>query len=131
MEAAVPQNANQARAAQAVAAWLAHHEKNPAWLVDMTGADPGTIGDFLNGHRWPKLGTQGKIEKALGWPPGSIRQIGLGYPPEQVGAVVSPARDLAAEVRTSNLSPATREYILEVLKAREEEMKQAADETAV
>jgi hypothetical protein len=84
----MPQTPNQAKASQAVAAWLAHNEKNPAWLVDQTGADPGTIGDFLNGLRWPKTGTQGKIEKALGWPPGCIRQIGNGSEPDSVGAVI-------------------------------------------
>lgn len=72
------QNTTQRRASDLVAAWLARNEKNPAWLVDQTGADPGTIGDFLNGLRWPKTGTQGKIEKALGWHPGTIRQIGNG-----------------------------------------------------
>lgn len=72
------QNSSQRRASDLVAAWLAQNEKNPAWLVDQTRADPGTIGDFLNGVRWPKTGTQGKIEKALGWQPGTIRQIGNG-----------------------------------------------------
>jgi hypothetical protein len=68
----------QRRASDAVAAWLARHHRNPAWLVAATKADPGTIGDFLNGTRWPKLGTQGRIEDAVGWPAGSIRQIGNG-----------------------------------------------------
>lgn len=72
------QSRAQQRASDAVASWLAGHEKNPAWLVSMTGTDPGTIGDFLNGLRWPKVGTQGKIERALGWPAGIIRQIGNG-----------------------------------------------------
>lgn len=83
------QTDTQRRASDAVAAWLARHHRNPAWLVDVTGADPGTIGDFLNGSRWPKLGTQGKIEQAVGWPAGTIRHIGNGgeVPPlETVGA---------------------------------------------
>ena len=64
----------------------AANEKNTRWLVDATGADPGTIADFLAGTRWPKLGTQGKIERALQWPPGVIRQIGNGADPDGVGA---------------------------------------------
>lgn len=81
----------QRRASDAVAAWLARHHRNPAWLVTATKADPGTIGDFLNGTRWPKLGTQGRIEDAVGWPAGTIRQIGNGgdvpdFPDESVGA---------------------------------------------
>lgn len=68
----------QRRASDAVAAWMAARRRNNAWLVDVSNADPGTIGDFLNGRRWPKLGTQGRIEAALGWPSGTIRQIGNG-----------------------------------------------------
>ena len=74
------QTESQRRASDGVAAWLAQQRRNPAWLVTATGADPGTIGDFLNGSRWPKLGTQGRIEAAIGWPPGTIRQIGNGGP---------------------------------------------------
>lgn len=74
----MPQTPSQQTASALVASWLARNAKNPAWLVDATGADPGTIGDFLNQKRWPKIGTQGKIEKALGWPAGTIRQIGNG-----------------------------------------------------
>src|SRR4051794_28388367 len=72
------QTSNQQRAAHAVAAWMAHLEWNNTQLVAATGADPGTIGDFLNGKRWPKIGTQGKIERALGWPAGTLRAIASG-----------------------------------------------------
>lgn len=74
----MPQNPNQRRASDAVAKWLAKNYKNNGWLAETAEADAGTIGDFLNGQRWPKLGTQGRIESALGWPSGTIRQIGLG-----------------------------------------------------
>ena len=67
------QTTNQRRAADAVAARMAHLEWNNTQLVASTGSDPGTIGDFLNGKRWPKIGTQGKIERALGWAPGTLR----------------------------------------------------------
>jgi hypothetical protein len=119
------QNENQRRASDAVAAWLAKHRRNPSWLVGQTGADPGTIGDFLNGTRWPKLGTQGKIEAAVGWAPGTIRQIGNGGDvpdltdrdgrsgPSPVGANVDP--ELLAELSTA--SPETIEAIRAVLRA--------------
>lgn len=74
------QTNNQRRAADAVAARMAHLEWNNTQLVAATGADPGTIGDFLNGKRWPKLGTQGKIERALDWPAGTLRTIAAGGP---------------------------------------------------
>ena len=68
-------------ASSKVAAWLAHNELNNKWLSTKAGIDLGTVGDFLNGQRWPKGPTQGKIEKALGWPAGSIHQMGQGETP--------------------------------------------------
>lgn len=79
------QTSLQRRASDRVAAWLSENERNPSWLVRATGADPGTIGDFLNGKRWPKTGTQGKIEHALGWPPGAIRVLADGGDPWLLG----------------------------------------------
>lgn len=86
------QTKNQQRAADAVAAWMAHLEWNNTQLVAATGADPGTIGDFLNGKRWPKIGTQGKIERALEWPPGTLRSIAAGGPALEPGDAVGGRR---------------------------------------
>lgn len=72
------QSETQRRASRAVARWLSQREHNVAWLVRQTGSDPGTIGDFLNGNRWPKFKTQGRIEKALSWPDGTLTAIGDG-----------------------------------------------------
>lgn len=74
------QTQHQRRAANAVAARMAHLEWNNAQLVAIADVDPGTIGDFLNHKRWPKIGTQGKIEKALGWTLGTLRAIAAGDP---------------------------------------------------
>lgn len=82
------QTKNQQRAAQAVAAWMAQNEWNNTQLVTKADADPGTIGDFLNGKRWPKIGTQGRIEKALGWAPGTLRSIAMGGPSPDPTALV-------------------------------------------
>lgn len=88
------QTNNQRRAADAVAARMAHLEWNNTQLVAATKADPGTIGDFLNGKRWPKLGTQGKIERALGWSPGTLRSIAAGGPaPEPTASVGGGSND--------------------------------------
>lgn len=57
---------------------MAHLEWNNAALVTAAGVDAGTVGDFLNGQRWPKLGTQGKLERALRWPAGTLRAIAMG-----------------------------------------------------
>ena len=82
----MPQTPNQQDAAKAVAAWLAHFQKSKAWLVQRSGADRGTIDDFLSGTRWLQVRTQGKIENALGWPAGSIRQIADGGPAPELAA---------------------------------------------
>jgi len=42
------------------------------------GLDLGTVSDFLSGQRWPKPGTQGAIETALEWPPGTIERLASG-----------------------------------------------------
>ncbi len=121
------QTPNQARAAQQVAAWLAAHEKNNAWLVDATSSDPGTIGDFLNGHRWPKVGTQGRIEKALGWPPGSIRQIGNGSDPEAVGALLQDADYVAAPGDDHGEQEVTNAQLLAEMRAMREAIERLAN----
>lgn len=87
------QTKNQQRAAHAVAAWMAQHEWNNTQLVAKAEADPGTIGDFLNGKRWPKIGTQGRIEKALGWTPGTLRSIAMGGPAPDLTATVGARHD--------------------------------------
>jgi transcriptional regulator with XRE-family HTH domain len=69
---------DRAAAARAVDAALAARGWTASDLMRETGLDPGTVGDFLNGQRWPQAPTRGKIEKALGWPYGRIKQIADG-----------------------------------------------------
>lgn len=73
------------KARLAVTAELASRGWSPAKLAQEAGADPGTIGDFINGKRWIKIPTQGKIERAFGWPAGSISSIEAGVNPVSVG----------------------------------------------
>lgn len=40
-----------------------------------TPLDPGTIGDFLNGARWPRRSTLARIELALGIEPGTLGML--------------------------------------------------------
>lgn len=82
------QNKDRHEASARVAAWLAARGRDKTWLALEAGLDAGTVGDFLNGSRWPQLRTQGAIERALGWQSGSIHQIGRGADPETVGAPI-------------------------------------------
>lgn len=45
--------------------------------------DPGTLGDFLDGKRWPQGGNRTKIENALDWPIGAIADMADGLPVPQ------------------------------------------------
>jgi hypothetical protein len=45
--------------------------------------DPGTLGDFLDGKRWPQGGNRAKIERALGWPIGAIADMADGVPVDE------------------------------------------------
>lgn len=57
---------------------IAALEWNPADLARAAGVDPGTVLDFLNGVREPQVKTQGKIEKAVGWPIGTLEDVARG-----------------------------------------------------
>jgi hypothetical protein len=108
------QNEGQRRASSAVAAEMARREWNISDLVQLTGIDPGTIGDFLNGKRWPKIGTQGKIEKAIGWESGSIRGISLGEPVPVNVTVRVPSITATSQVGTPTVSAVEDDEVFEV-----------------
>lgn len=42
--------------------------------------DVDTVRDFMDGERWPRTPTRAKLEKAIGWEPGTIEGISLGEP---------------------------------------------------
>ena len=53
---------------------LMHQQQlNVRDLATRAELDPGTVGDFLAGHRWPRIATLGKIESALGLNPGDLQ----------------------------------------------------------
>jgi hypothetical protein len=115
------QTQGQRRASHAVVAWLAHHERNTTWLVRQTQADPGTIGDFLNGVRWPKFKTQGRIEKALGWADGTLTAIADGADAPGVGGGTQDADYVAAPGDLVDQA-VTNEQVLAELRAMREDV---------
>lgn len=70
-------------ARSAVVAALAERGSTPTALAREAKLDPGTVVDFLNGDRWPRAGSLGKIEKWLGWAPGTIENTARGLPVTQ------------------------------------------------
>lgn len=69
------------RARDAVIAEMADRDWNPTDLARAAAIHLDTVTDFLNGSRWPKLRSQARIERALGWPPGALSQIEGGGNP--------------------------------------------------
>lgn len=61
-----------------VAGAMAEQQLSRSGLARKAGVDPGTLGDFLDGNRWPKAPTQGKVERAVGWEPGTIAAVAAG-----------------------------------------------------
>ncbi len=73
------------RARLAIHAEMSHRRWTNTELSRQAGVDINTIGDFLSGARWPKSPTQGRLEAALGWPPGTITAIAAGMEVPPVG----------------------------------------------
>jgi transcriptional regulator with XRE-family HTH domain len=55
-----------------VSSYMSRVGWNPGDLAREAGIDPGTAGDFLNGTRWPKIRTLGRIEQAVQLEPGML-----------------------------------------------------------
>ncbi len=94
--------AGKASGRRAVLAVMAKRDWNPARLATEAGIDYGTAGDFLNGKRWPKVGTLGKIDAAVGWTPGTLAAIGeelqAADVPNTPAARTIPTPELLAEI---------------------------------
>lgn len=69
----------------AIQAEMSHRGWNITQLRDASEVDAGTLGDFLAGNRWPRMRTLGRIEHAVGWPPGTIVRMLDGEPAPPVG----------------------------------------------
>lgn len=108
---------------------------NIADLAREAGVDSGTIGDFVNGVRWPQMATRSKIAMAFGWTPDSLGRIERGEPPvpatisrgtgtsevyEIVGAVDQDAGVLLSlpEDALQGLTPAEREEVVTAAKLK-------------
>lgn len=63
---------------QAIEAAMAKKRWNQADLARHASLDDGTVGDLLRGERRPRRDTLGKIEVALGWPPGTASAYRYG-----------------------------------------------------
>lgn len=59
-------------------------------LAEEASVSTSTVTEFLNGSRgWPRAGTLQAVEKALGWPPGTMAKIAEGQTPDELGRLHS------------------------------------------
>jgi len=87
------------RAREAVATELRRRGVTPRQLAIQGGLSVDTVNDFLNGVRWPRSGSLGKIEAFLGWPPGRLDRLGAGEDLSgDIDAPVEPADSPASGV---------------------------------
>lgn len=90
---------------------------NIADLATKAGVDPGTAGDFLSGKQWPKIGTQGKFERALGIQPGTLGRLARG---ETGASLLDGPGKLPADVTPDFVFP-DRAVVIEMLEAESED----------
>lgn len=62
------------RAGLAVAARMAERGLDQSSLARRAKLDRKTVGALLSGQRWPRMPTRARIERALGWPLGTIER---------------------------------------------------------
>jgi transcriptional regulator with XRE-family HTH domain len=91
-------------------------------LAQRAEVDSGTLGDFLAGRRWPRNTTQAKVERALGWPSGTIAQIATGgtapvVKPTPHDVPVGSGVDPALLTELAEADPAAIEAVRAVLRA--------------
>lgn len=79
------------RAGRAVAARRNELDLTQRSLARDKVINAGTLIAFEKGRTWPRRGTLSKLEKVLGWPPGTIMRIRSGAPPGPGVAAPPPA----------------------------------------
>lgn len=125
----MPTEAGKTKARQAAWGLMTMRNWTIGDLASHAGADPATVGDFLAGKRWPRVGTLGKIEDALEMTRGTL--AALGEEQSIPGESPSPASTLGAATDSELTSELT--YRIEKLRREVAEMRRRieADREAV
>jgi transcriptional regulator with XRE-family HTH domain len=89
---------------------LARRDMSRRDLARTAGVDVATIVDFLAGSRWPRLGTLGKIDVALGWEVGHLDRVSRGeVPSSPVSGLGEDADGVMLDVDHETLAALTSE----------------------
>lgn len=79
------------------------------YLATEANVDPATLRDFLNGTRWPRPATLTKLDRALGWEPGTLAGIARGAPAVSGGDHTDGVLLDMDEAAYADLTPSERE----------------------
>jgi predicted transcriptional regulator len=101
------------RAVGAVVARLSQLEATTGRIASEAGISENTLRDFLAGKTWPIVRTLGRIEKVIGWPPGSIESIANGGP---IPKLATEAEESTREHRPAT-APVTEDVEPEIMTA--------------
>jgi len=71
--------------------------------------DADTVRDFMEGARWPRTPTRNRLEKAVGWPTGSIDAIMRG---ERVETTDTGEDRVVAAIEASQLTRANKHRLI-------------------
>lgn len=71
--------------------------------------DPDTVRDFMEGARWPRTPTRIRLEKAVGWPAGSIDALMRG---EQLAEDAEDDDRVVAAIEASRLTRANKHRLI-------------------
>lgn len=77
---------NEDAARAAVRAAMHTQSIEVAQLARATKLDPGTITDFLNGTRWPRVASLAKLDNYFGWTPGYLATLATSTKSETVSS---------------------------------------------
>lgn len=87
-------------------------------LAAAAGVDYGTAADLVGAKRWPRNTTRAAIEKALGWPAGSIARVADGdAAPGASSSAHQEVRTFTLPPEASRLTDRQREAVMAVVRA--------------
>lgn len=72
------ESAGRQQAIELVRTEMVRRSTNPTELARDAGLGTNTVADLVNGKRWPRAATLGKLEAHLGWPAGRIDRVARG-----------------------------------------------------
>lgn len=116
------------KAREAVRAALRERSIEPARLAREAKLDPGTVNDFLNGQRWPRSTSLGKIETYFDWAPGYLDRVARGIEEPNVGASLHAGDGILLDIDASALDGLSLEERDEVVTAAKLRALQVARE---